>query len=86
MFHSWMENQYGTFSAITDAITGHTISYYDLYNQCVALSNSLYRKGIRQGTLVALYAPNHILYPVAVYAISMLGAITVFISPAYTST
>jgi acyl-coenzyme A synthetase/AMP-(fatty) acid ligase len=84
MFESWKTKGYGALPALTDAITGHTLNYYDVYNHILALSNGLHKQcGVREGSMVAIYAPNHLLYPIAVYALSMLGAVTAFINPAY---
>ena len=62
---------------------GKSISYRELYQDAVALANSLVRLGVKEGTRVALMLPNSPQAVISYYAILMTGGIVVQTNPLY---
>ncbi|KKY17420.1 putative 4-coumarateligase 2 [Phaeomoniella chlamydospora] len=70
----------------TNAITGERLSWADVKRHTTHLSTALVeRYGLKPGETVALFSPNTVWYPVAVFAIHRAGGVMSGASPAYTA-
>ncbi|KAI4243946.1 MAG: hypothetical protein L6R40_003156 [Gallowayella cf. fulva] len=68
----------------TNAITGERINYAQVKDYTTYLSTALVRKyGLKEGDTVALFSPNTIWYPVAIFGILRAGGVMSGASPAY---
>ncbi|KAJ7751240.1 amp dependent CoA ligase [Mycena maculata] len=66
--------------------TGRPIAFDELRQRCIGLTNALSLKwNIVEGDVVCLFSPNHIDYPVCIWAIHKLGAIVTPANPGYTA-
>lgn len=61
--------------AIIDALTGRQLTYRELRESIDRAAAGLHEHGVRQGDVVAIYAPNSIEYVIDFHAIASLGAI-----------
>ncbi|OCH94583.1 phenylacetyl-CoA ligase [Obba rivulosa] len=69
---------------IEDA-TGRQIYYDEIRARVSGLANALkLRRGIGEDDVVCIFSPNHVDYPVAIWAIHRLGAIITPANPSYT--
>ncbi len=69
--------------ALIDALTGHQITYSELRDSISRAAAGLSSHGVRQGDVVAIYAPNSIEYVIAFHAIATLGATVSTMNPLY---
>ncbi|MCC6943137.1 MAG: AMP-binding protein, partial [Thermomicrobiales bacterium] len=69
--------------ALIDGSTGRATTYGQLRHAVERASAGLHDQGVRQGAVVAIYAPNSIDYVVAFHAIASLGAIASTVNPLY---
>ncbi|KAI0066477.1 amp dependent CoA ligase [Artomyces pyxidatus] len=68
---------------IEDA-TGRRIDYEEIRARVFGLANALSLKwNIREDEVVCIFSPNHVDYPVAVWAVHRLGAIVTAANPSY---
>ncbi|KIV94846.1 hypothetical protein PV10_02572 [Exophiala mesophila] len=68
----------------TNAITKEHLSYSDLKDHSTHLSTVLVKKyGLKQGQTVALFSPNTVWYPCAMFGILRAGGVVSGASPAY---
>jgi acyl-CoA synthetase (AMP-forming)/AMP-acid ligase II len=71
--------------ALVDAVSGQTITFGGLADGVRRLAAGLSARGIRQGDVVAIWAPNLPEYAVVFHAVSRIGAILTTVNPAYTA-
>ena len=76
--------EYGDKPALIDAPTGRTYTHAQTADAIAAAAGVLARRGIGQGDVVALYAPNSPEYVIAFHAVAALGAVCTTINPIYT--
>jgi acyl-CoA synthetase (AMP-forming)/AMP-acid ligase II len=69
--------------ALVDAVSGETISYRTLTELVSRVAGGLAASGLRRGDVVAMYAPNSILFPVACLAAMRAGATVTLANPLY---
>ncbi|KAI0943151.1 hypothetical protein AcV7_002378 [Taiwanofungus camphoratus] len=70
---------------IEDA-TGRQITYQEIRTRTQGLANALSsRWGIGEDDAVCIFSPNHVDYPVAIWAVHRLGAIITAANPSYTA-
>ncbi|KAI2791913.1 hypothetical protein POX_b01942 [Penicillium oxalicum] len=68
----------------TNAATNERIAYDQVKDYAVKISTALEQKfGISKGDVVALFSPNTVWYPVAMFATNRIGGIVSGASPAY---
>lgn len=68
----------------TNAATKEHLSYADIKTHTTHLSTALVKKyGLEQGQTVALFSPNTVWYPVAMFGTSRAGGVVSGASPAY---
>ncbi|KAI0772846.1 amp dependent CoA ligase [Trametes elegans] len=71
---------------LIDELTGREVSSDELRARTFGLANSLkLRYNIGEDDVVCIFGPNHIDYPVAIWAVHRLGAIVTGANPAYTA-
>lgn len=66
--------------ALVDGVTGESVSYAQLDTGSRRVAAGLAEAGVRKGDVVALYSPNTIAYPVALYAATRAGATVTTVS------
>ncbi len=76
--------EYGDKPALIDAPTGRTYTHAQTAAAIATAAGVLARRGIGQGDVVALYAPNSPEYVIAFHAVAVLGAVCTTINPIYT--
>jgi acyl-CoA synthetase (AMP-forming)/AMP-acid ligase II len=64
----------GGHPALVDGVTGETVSYARLRELVGQLAGALRRAGLGRGDVLAVYAPNSVLFPAVCLAASWLGA------------
>lgn len=69
--------------ALIDALSGREVTYSELRHLIDRVAAGLHDHGVRQGDVVAIYAPNSIEYIVAFHAIATLGATVSTVNPLY---
>ncbi|OCH89308.1 acetyl-CoA synthetase-like protein, partial [Obba rivulosa] len=71
---------------LIDDSTGRRIGGEEIRTRANALANGLsHRWQIQENDVVCLFSPNHVDYPVAIWAIHKLGAAVTGVNPAYTT-
>ncbi len=75
---------YGDRIAFIDGVSGHCLSYDELFRDIQRVAFSLHARGFTKGDTLALYSPNCSEYAVFFYAVSFLGGINTTINPSYT--
>lgn len=68
-------------TAIVDAVS--TFSYAQLWQSVQATAHAIANKGVREGDVVAIYAPRSAQLPLAIFAILQAGAVFTVLDPAY---
>ncbi|KAI4208502.1 MAG: hypothetical protein LQ346_000012 [Caloplaca aetnensis] len=77
--------QKGPVAGYTNAITGERVDYAQVKELTTYLSTALVKTyGFKVGETVALFSPNSIWYPVAMFAVLRAGGVMSGASPAYT--
>ena len=71
--------------ALIDATTGRHLTYGEFRDSIDRVAVGLAAHGVRQGDVVAIYAPNSIDYVIAFHAIATLGATVSAVNPLYLS-
>lgn len=71
--------------ALVDGLTGRRLSYGELWSAARHTAAGLARRGIGKGDVVALWSPNALEYPVAVFATMLAGGIVTTVNPLYTA-
>jgi acyl-CoA synthetase (AMP-forming)/AMP-acid ligase II len=71
----------GSRAALTDAVTGRTITYAELPELVDRAAAALARLGLQKGDVCCIFSPNTPHYAVAVLALARLGAILTTVSP-----
>ena len=69
--------------ALIDAPSGHQLTYGELRASIDGVAAGLSEHGVRQGDVVAFYAPNSIEYVIAFHAVATLGATISAVNPMY---
>jgi acyl-CoA synthetase (AMP-forming)/AMP-acid ligase II len=69
--------------ALIDALTGRQLTFRELRDAIGRAAAGLHDHGVRQGDVVAIYAPNSIEYVIAFHAIATLGATVSTVNPLY---
>jgi PAS domain S-box-containing protein len=72
--------------AISDGMTGRTLTYGQLVEGVRRTAAALAARGFSKGDVLALYTPNIPEYPIVFFAVAMLGGITTTVNPLYTMT
>ncbi|XP_071711682.1 probable CoA ligase CCL7 [Rutidosis leptorrhynchoides] len=71
--------------ALIESDSGETLTFSDFKTTVAKFSHALNTQlGINKNDVVLLFAPNSILYPVALYSIIAIGAIATTVNPQYT--
>jgi acyl-CoA synthetase (AMP-forming)/AMP-acid ligase II len=70
-------------AALIDSVTRRSLSYADLAHAIDRTASGLADIGVRQGDVVAVYAPNSIEHVIAFHAIASLGAIVSEVNHTY---
>ncbi|MGC0316381.1 AMP-binding protein [Kitasatospora acidiphila] len=73
-------DRFGEAPALIDGVTGESLSYAQLAEAVERVAAGLAAAGVAAGDVVALHSPNSIAYPVAVYAVSRVGAVLTTVS------
>ena len=71
--------------ALVDGVSGRIVTYRQLIDQVRRAAAGLSARGIRQGEVVAIWAPNVPEYAVVFHAVSRLGAVLTTVNPVYTA-
>jgi acyl-CoA synthetase (AMP-forming)/AMP-acid ligase II len=71
--------------ALIDAVSGRQLTYAELRDAVERVATGLAERGVQQGDVVAMYAPNSIEYAVTFHAVATLGAIVSTVNPLYLS-
>lgn len=74
----------GEKAALIDAATGRTITYAQLAADVRRLAGNLAARGFTKGKVFAIFSPNVVEYPIALYAVASLGGASTTINPLYT--
>jgi acyl-CoA synthetase (AMP-forming)/AMP-acid ligase II len=77
--------RYGDKPALIDGPSGRSYSHAETARAVRAAAGALDARGVRQGDVVALCAPNSPEYAIAFHAIAALGAVVTTINPTYTT-
>ena len=72
--------------AISDGMTDRTLTYGELVEGIRCTAAGLAAHGFKKGDVLALYTPNVPEFPIAFFAVAMLGGITTTVNPLYTIT
>jgi acyl-CoA synthetase (AMP-forming)/AMP-acid ligase II len=75
---------HGDKPALIDGPTGRVFTHAQVAGAVGAAAGALARRGVGQGDVVALYAPNSPEYAIAFHAVVALGAVCTTINPVYT--
>jgi acyl-CoA synthetase (AMP-forming)/AMP-acid ligase II len=75
---------YGDKPALIDGPTGRSYTHAQTAGAVGSAAGALARRGVQQGDVVALYAPNSPEYAIAFHAVVALGAVCTTINPVYT--
>ncbi len=67
--------------ALVDAASGRSVSYAELGGLVRGFAAGLVAEGFGKGDVVAIHAPNTLLYPVVFYGTTMIGATATTLSP-----
>ncbi|MFB7614962.1 4-coumarate--CoA ligase family protein [Kitasatospora sp. NPDC056181] len=73
-------DRYGDRPALVDGVTGETVSYARLATAVRRVAAGLAEAGVRRGDVVALFSPNTIGYPMALYGATRAGATVTTVS------
>jgi PAS domain S-box-containing protein len=71
--------------ALIDGITGRRLTYGELWSAARRTAAGLARRGLRKGDVVAIWSPNALEYPIAVFGTMLAGGIVTTINPLYTA-
>jgi PAS domain S-box-containing protein len=72
-------------AALVDGATGRCLTYADLWSAARRTAVGLADRGIRHGDVVAIWSPNVLDYPVAVFGTMLAGGVVTTINPLYTA-
>ena len=72
-------------TALVDGMTGRCLTYGELWSAARRIAAGLARRGIRKGDVVALWSPNALEYPMAVFGTMLAGGIVTTINSLYTA-
>lgn len=70
--------------ALVDAATGDALTYGELEGRIRKAAGGLTDRGVAKGDVVAVYSPNHVLYPVAFHGAALAGGVVTTVNPLYT--
>src|SRR5262245_26832410 len=73
--------EFGERAAFVDGVSGRTLSFRDFARAVESGAAGLARRGLAQGDVLALLAPNSLEYPLAFHAAVHAGGIATTISP-----
>ena len=77
--------KFGDRPALIDGPTGRTLLYSEIEPSIRNVARSLAARGLRQGDVLGILAPNGIEYPIALHAALSLGAKVTTLNPLYTA-
>ena len=77
--------KFGDRPALIDGPTGRTLLYSEVEPSIRNVAKSLAARGLRQGDVLGILAPNGIEYPIALHAALSLGAKVTTLNPLYTA-
>jgi acyl-CoA synthetase (AMP-forming)/AMP-acid ligase II len=78
-------DEYGDKPALIDGPSGRTYTHAETARAIRAAAGALAARGVCEGDLVALCAPNSPEYAIAFHAVAALGAVVTTINPTYTT-
>ncbi|KAL6955728.1 4-coumarate--CoA ligase-like 6 [Sarracenia purpurea var. burkii] len=67
--------------ALTDSVSGYSISYSELYPLVKSMASGLHEMGVSRGDVVLIMLPNSIYFPVVFLGVLYLGAIATTVNP-----
>lgn len=76
----------GAKMAITDGVSGRSMSYDQLWNRIGCASKGFAERGVKDGTVVCIHLPNMPEYLVAFHGVASLGGVLTTSNPLYTAT
>jgi acyl-CoA synthetase (AMP-forming)/AMP-acid ligase II len=71
--------------ALIDGGSGRVITYQELAESVQRVAASLAARGFRKGEVFAIYSPNVLEFPIALYGVTTLGGTCTTINPLYTA-
>ena len=71
--------------ALIESMTGRSLTYGELWSAVRRTAAGLARRGLRKGDVVAIWSPNALEYPIAVFATMLAGGIVTTINSVYTA-
>ena len=71
--------------ALVDGMTGRRVTYGELWRAARRTAAGLARRGVRKGDVVAIWSPNTLEYPIAVFGTMLAGGIVTTINALYTA-
>lgn len=71
--------------ALVDGMTGRRLTYGELWRAARRTAAGLARRGVRKGDVVAIWSPNTLEYPMAVFGTMLAGGIVTTINALYTA-
>jgi acyl-CoA synthetase (AMP-forming)/AMP-acid ligase II len=74
----------GSHPALIDGVSGAVTTYAELADAVDRVAAGLHAVGFRRGEVAAICAPNHVEFPVALFAVTRLGGAVTTVNPAFT--
>ncbi|XP_071908293.1 probable CoA ligase CCL7 [Coffea arabica] len=71
-------------TALIDAGTAESFTFFDLLTQVSKLSHALLKLNINKNDVVLIFSPNSVLFPISFLAVVAIGAIATTVNPLYT--
>ncbi|CDP06777.1 unnamed protein product [Coffea canephora] len=71
-------------TALIDAGTAESFTFFDLLTQVSKLSHALLKLNINKNDVVLIFSPNSVLFPISFLAVVGIGAIATTVNPLYT--
>jgi PAS domain S-box-containing protein len=72
-------------AALVDGMTGRLLTYAALWTAARRTAAGLVRRGVRKGDVVAIWSPNALEYPIAVFGTMLAGGIVTTVNALYTA-
>lgn len=71
--------------ALVEGMTGRCLTYGELWSAVRRTAAGLARRGVRKGDVVAIWSPNALEYPIAVFGTMLAGGIVTTVNALYTA-
>src|SRR5688572_10641273 len=71
--------------ALVEGMTGRCLTYGELWSAVRRAAAGLARRGVSKGDVVAIWSPNALEYPIAVFATMLAGGIVTTVNALYTA-